>query len=266
MAVINQAIILAAGLGQRLRSRAASKPLTRVHAACLLEISMRQLIAAGITKIVVVTGYQADQVEAEIDRLRALLPAEIVAARIDDWTRPNGWSVIAGAKQVEGPFVLVMADHIFADGLLDALAARVLAANMLEDCDAVLATDRIDNPRIDHDDVTWVALDQRGHIERIGKHIARFNAVDCGAFVATAGLPRAIATAIEQGLPGSLSDGMQVLARARRAASVDVAGAWWVDVDDPASLDLALREAPAQIGWLQAERASQSSGVLHAVG
>ena len=251
--MVNHAIILAAGLGQRLRARSASKPLTQVHSLSLIEIGVRQLHAAGIAHIVVVTGHEADRVEAHIDALAHRLDLDLRCVRLEDWSRPNGWSVIAGAGAVDAPFVLVMADHMFGDGLL----AR-LAGQSLDQCDVVLATDRVDNPLVDPDDATWAARDDQARITAIGKHIAPYDAVDCGAFLANVALPRAIERAIAQGAAGSLSDGMQVLADARRAMTMDIAGAWWLDVDDPRALDLALDQAPDHLDCVR--RAAMADG------
>ncbi len=200
----------------------------------MIEIAVRQAAAAGARNIVVVTGHEAAQVE---EALRSIvLPAQctVIPQRLNDWSKPNGWSVIAGAKLVSGPFLLMMADHIFSDSILPLLAEQNLC-----DADVILATDRAENPLVDPDDATWVALDEEGRIRQIGKEIENFDCVDCGAFLAGHQLPRAIEQAIACGKPGSLSDGMQVLADAGRAGTVDIADAWWIDVDDPRAHDLA---------------------------
>jgi choline kinase len=108
-----------------------------------------------------------------------------------------------------------------------------------------LAIDRrLDNPLVDPDDATWVRLDERGFITAIGKTIEPYDAVDCGAFLATPELATAIREAIAAGKAGSLSDGMQVLADRGRAATMDIDDAWWMDVDDPRAHALAEELAP----------------------
>jgi choline kinase len=111
-----------------------------------------------------------------------------------------------------------------------------------------LAIDRrVTSPLIDPDDATWVATDARGRIRAIGKTIAEYDAVDCGAFLATPELAAAIAEAVAAGKSGSLSDGMQRLADQGRAATLDIGEAWWLDVDDPRAHALAEAEAPVQL-------------------
>jgi 1L-myo-inositol 1-phosphate cytidylyltransferase len=87
-----------------------------------------------------------------------------------------------------------------------------------------------------------------GRILAIGKAITDYDAVDCGAFLATPELAQAIAAAIRAGKSGSLSDGMQLLADAGRAATMDVGAdehdAWWMDVDDARAHAIAEDQAP----------------------
>lgn len=247
--MVKNAIILAAGYGSRLQSRSASKPLAMVHGLSLIEIAVRQAAAAGAREIIVVTGHRASEVETALPQISLPSGCRVSARRLDDWSKPNGWSVIAGALSLSGPFLLMMADHIFGDAILPLLAAQELTGT-----DVVLATDRTDNPLIDPDDVTWVKLNECGRIREIGKDISGYNAADCGAFLANAALPAAIEQAIRSGKPGSLSDGMQVLADADRATAMDIGGAWWIDVDDPRAHDLAGAQAADNLAIFGAER------------
>jgi len=222
-------LILAAGFGSRLRNLFASKPLAKVNGVTLLEIAMRQLASAGVTRVVVVTGYQADLIEAAVADLRSRLELEIVTTRVDDWEKPNGYSVVAGAELLSDNYLLVMCDHILSTAIL-----RGLAGVSNADRGVILATDRQTvSPLIDPEDATWVQTSERGLIKRIGKDLQTYDAVDCGAFLATPALAKAILAAIDQGKQGSLSDGMQMLADQGRAATLDIGNAWWMDVDDP---------------------------------
>jgi choline kinase len=192
---------------------------------------------------VVVTGHQAETVEAALPTLAGRAGIPVIAGRVDDWSKPNGFSVMAGAARIEGDYLLLMADHIFSASIL-----KRLAAQGGPDRGVTLATDRrVTSPLVDPDDATWVATDPAGRIRAIGKGIADYDAVDCGAFLATPELAAAIAEAVSAGKPGSLSDGMQRLADRGRAATMDVGEAWWLDVDDPRAHALAEAEAPVQL-------------------
>lgn len=237
------ALIIAAGFGSRLREKSESKPLTPIAGVPLLELGARQARAAGAQRLVVVTGYRADDIEAFLPGLaeRTGMPCESV--RVADWSLPNGHSVMAGAAAIDGNYLLMMADHIFSGPIL-----RDLAGQHGTDRGVTLAIDRrTDSPLIDPDDATWVQTGERGFIRAIGKTIPAYDAVDCGAFLATPELAAAIGEAIAAGKAGSLSEGMQRLADAGRAATMDIGDAWWLDVDDPRALELAEAEAPGQL-------------------
>lgn len=227
-------LILAAGFGSRLREMFPLKPLALVNGVSLLEISLRQLAIAGVTRAVLVTGYEAAKVEAACAQLEGRLPLQILTKRVDDWEKPNGYSVMAGASLLPGKFLLVMCDHLLSSPILQALAG----VRDITTRDVTLAIDRQTvSPLIDPEDATWVKVNSRGFIECIGKEISDYDAVDCGAFLAGPGLTHAIGQAIAEGKSGSLSDGMQWLADRGRAATLDIGtlaggNAWWMDVDD----------------------------------
>ncbi len=237
------ALIIAAGFGSRLRDVSDSKPLTPIAGIPLLELGARQAKAAGVKRVVVVTGHEAERIEAALPALAARVGIPVVAQRVEDWSKPNGWSVMAGADVIDGNYLLMMSDHIFSAAILSELAKQDGP-----DRGVTLAVDyRCDNPLVDPDDATWVKLNGRGFITAIGKTIPEYDAVDCGAFLATPELAAAIREAIAEGKAGSLSEGMQRLADAGRAATMDIGSAWWLDVDDPRAHALAEEQAPREL-------------------
>lgn len=237
------ALIIAAGFGSRLRDISDSKPMTPIAGVPLLELGVRQAKAAGVSRVVVVTGHEAERLEAALPALASRAGIPVVAQRVDDWSKPNGWSVLAGAAVIPGNYLLMMSDHIFSGSILNRLARQDSP-----DRGVTLAVDyRCDHPLIDPDDATWVKLDAAGFITAIGKSLARYDAVDCGAFLCTPELADAIRAAIAEGKAGSLSEGMQILADAGRAATMDIGAAWWLDVDDPRAFELAEAQAPREL-------------------
>ncbi len=241
------ALIIAAGYGSRLRDVSPSKPLTSIGGVPLLELGVRQAAGAGAARVVVVTGHRADEVEAALPALAARAGIPVDPARVADWSLPNGHSVLAGAARIDGDYLLMMADHIFAAPILQRLAKQGS-----DDRGVTLAIDRrTASPLIDPDDATWVETRSDGRIAAIGKALTRYDAVDCGAFLATPELATAIAGAIAAGETGSLSQGMQRLADGGRAATMDIGSddtaAWWLDVDDPRAHALAEAEAPRRL-------------------
>ena len=226
-------LILAAGLGTRLRGISESKPLTPVGGIPLLEHVIRRAAAGGATRFLVVTGHEAARVEAFLAELQFRLPVPIGWERAEDWTKPNGHSVLAGAKVLRGDYLLSMADHLFDPQIV----ARLLDAPSEG---VTLAVDRnLTGPLLDIDDATKVEVAPRGEIVRIGKTLASYGAIDTGLFRATPALAEAIRAVIAAGGSGSLSEGVQRLADAGLASTVDIGKARWIDVDSPAMLALA---------------------------
>lgn len=234
------ALIIAAGYGSRLAELSPSKPLTPVAGMPLIEIGVRQAMMAGVTRVVVVTGHQADLVETFLADLSLRAGIEIVPVRLKDWSTPNGHSVMAGATRCDGDYLLLMADHVFEADIL----SRLMDEGSTQRGVTLAIDRRLDNPLVDPEDATWVRTGEQGRILAIGKTISPYDAVDCGAFLATPELALAIRDAIAEGKPGSLSDGMQRLADRGRAFTMDIDDAWWIDVDDPRAHALVEELAP----------------------
>lgn len=226
-----KALIVAAGLGSRLRAVSPCKPLTAVEGVPLIERVIAAARAGGATGFVVVTGHEGNRVEVFLE---ALDPA-IVRIRTPDWTLANGHSVLTGAAAIGGdPHLLMMADHLFEPAIVAALIAAPPTALRL-------AIDRrLDNPFVDLDDVTRVRT--RGDkIVAIGKQLGDYDAFDCGIFVVDGRFHEVLRGSIAADGAGSISAGVGRLAASGGATTLDIGDRWWIDVDDAASLALAER-------------------------
>jgi 1L-myo-inositol 1-phosphate cytidylyltransferase len=233
-------LILAAGLGSRLRGVSDSKPLTPVGGIPLLEHVVRRAATGGATRVLVVTGHEAERVEAFLAQLQMRMSVPIGWERVGDWTRPNGHSVLAGASVLNGNYLLSMSDHLFDPRIVSGLLAQRATG-------VTLAVDRnLSGPLLDVDDATKVEVAPDGRIARIGKELAKYDAIDTGLFLATPALAEAIRDEIDAGAQGSLSEGVQRLARAGLASTMDIGTARWIDVDSPEMLALAESRAASE--------------------
>jgi choline kinase len=229
-----QCLIIAAGQGSRLRSKAPSKPLAPIAERPLIEHVVRRARAGGATSFLVVTGYAGGGVETFLSRLAAREGLAIECVRNEEWRRPNGVSVAAAAPRLAPRFLLLMSDHLFDPSMV---AATIAAEDR---GDILLAVDRrLDNELVDIDDVTKVETAADGSIVRLGKSIDRYDAFDTGIFRCTPALVEAIQESVAAGGQGSLSEGVQRLADHGRAFALDIGERWWLDVDDPRALALA---------------------------
>ena len=221
-----QALVVAAGYGTRLSAVSPSKPLTLVAGVPLIGRVLDAARAGGATGFVVVTGHEAEPVEAYL----AAHHPDARYVRTADWSVANGHSVLTGADAIgRAPHLLMMADHLFDPGIVAALIAAPPAPLRL-------AVDRrLDNPRVDLDDVTRV-LTEGEAIRAIGKHLPHYDAYDCGVFRVDGGFHDALRGVITGGNAGSISAGVGQLARSGEAHTLTIGDRWWIDVDDPAAL------------------------------
>lgn len=230
--MLRDAVILAAGMGTRLREDKTDvpKPLFTVGGVPLIKRTILTLASAGITRVVVVTGYAADQVEAALknDATYADKGITIDIAFNKDFQLKNGVSVIVGGRVVNGPFALSMADHVYTTAIAKAVASCDITA-----ADLYLATDeRVDN-QLDIDDATKVKT-EAGRIVDIGKTIPVYDRIDCGVFAVTPRLVDELEKFRAAHGDCSLSEGVKVLASQNRARVVDIGNETWQDVDTPA--------------------------------
>jgi choline kinase len=226
--MITTAILLAAGEGSRLRAAAASKPLCPVGGKPLIEHAIHGFAAAGLARVVVVLGYEADRIEAHL--AAGTWPIAVETVRTRDYRQPNGVSVLAAEAALAGAeALLAMCDH-----LVDpALYARVALAGA--GGGARLAIDRdVTSDLVDLDDVTCVRTEGEA-IVAIGKHLENYDCFDTGVFAIGPGLFAAL-NSLES---PSLTEGMRVLAACGIARTIDCSDLAWIDVDDPAALDKA---------------------------
>jgi 1L-myo-inositol 1-phosphate cytidylyltransferase len=238
-----QCLILAAGQGTRLRSLAASKPLAEIDGRPLIAHVVRAAKAGGATSFLIVTGYRAEAIHAMLPALAEEAGVPIEAVGNPDWARPNGLSVLAAAPKLEDEFLLLMSDHLFDPGIAAGLIAgrrRDAALTLAADFDPA-------NPLIDIDDATKLRVDGEGRINRIGKTLADYNAIDTGIFHATPALLDALRRSLAEGGAGSLSEGVQRLAEDGRAFVHDIDGGWWIDVDDEAAFRRAEQSLPPEL-------------------
>ncbi len=222
---ITTAVLLAAGAGTRLRSAAESKPLCVVGGKALIDHAIERMATAGITRVIVTTGYRAEAIEAHLASRD--WPVTVETALTADWRQPNGVSALAAAPLLAGAATLLaMCDHLV-DPALYARMADTGAGDGLN-----LGIDRrLGHPWVDPDDVTFVAT-KGDRIVAIGKGMAPHDCYDTGVFAVDAPFFAALETLAEP----SITDAVRLLAAAGAAGVVDCSDIDWIDVDDPKAL------------------------------
>jgi choline kinase/phosphoglycolate phosphatase-like HAD superfamily hydrolase/phosphatidylglycerophosphate synthase len=223
-------VVLASGMGSRLRSKTSPKPLVELGGISLIERVLAGARQAGFDEVVVVTGHRADQIDRhmlEVSRRRGIA---VTVVRNERYREGNGLSALAARDGVgHEPFALVMADHVFSPSLLQRLKqSSVEPGEVLVAVDTRLGQAAGVDPR----DAMKVRVAD-GHIRAIGKQLALYDAFDVGAFVCGPALFDAVEMAVAAG-DSSLAGAIQVLADAGVARALPIGDeAWWFDVDTP---------------------------------
>lgn len=121
--VADTAMVMAAGMGKRMRPLTAAqpKPLVRVAGRALIDHALDRLRDAGVAKAVVNVHYLADALEAHV--LERAAPAITISNERGQLLETGGGMVKAlAAGLLPDPFFCVNADSIWLDGPRNAFA------------------------------------------------------------------------------------------------------------------------------------------------
>ncbi|EIT69410.1 MULTISPECIES: NTP transferase domain-containing protein [Hydrocarboniphaga] len=243
-----KALILSAGQGSRLLPLTVSRPkcLIELSGLSLLEWQLQALAAAGVTEVVVVTGFSMDQVEAEVAkrapaglRVRTLYnPFYKLADNL-----ATCWLVRA---EMQGPCLILNGDTL----IEPEIARRLLAA---PDAPITVTIDR--KPSYDSDDMK--VHTEGSQLQAIGKTLTadvtngesigflRFSAEGAARFVAeierVMRLPEGVKLWYLSAINGLTQSGCEV-----RVVSIE--GLEWGEVDFHPDVD---RARALTAGWVQ---------------
>jgi MurNAc alpha-1-phosphate uridylyltransferase len=126
--VPNTAMVMAAGLGKRMRPLTATKPkpLVEVAGKALLDHVLDRLRAAGVKNVVVNVHYLADSLQAHLARTADGLNVTISDER--DLLLETGGGLVQAQRMIDcDPFLAVNSDNLWVDGPADTL--KLLASH-----------------------------------------------------------------------------------------------------------------------------------------
>ena len=121
-AKIESAMVMAAGLGKRMRPLTATrpKPLVRVAGKALIDHSLDRIEAAGIGHVVVNVHYLADALEAHLAAQKR--PFTIAVSDEREQLLETGGGMVKALPQLRGdPILIVNSDNIWTDGPQDSI-------------------------------------------------------------------------------------------------------------------------------------------------
>ncbi len=115
------AMVLAAGLGKRMRPLTATqpKPMVRVAGKPLVDHALDKLADAGVAKAVVNVHYLADSIEAHLKERAA---PEVIISDEREQLLETGGGIVKAADQLPDPFFCLNSDNIWLDGPVNAFA------------------------------------------------------------------------------------------------------------------------------------------------
>ncbi|HID08858.1 TPA: CDP-alcohol phosphatidyltransferase, partial [Candidatus Micrarchaeota archaeon] len=212
---VKTAVILAAGQGKRMGAET-PKPLLRVAGREILYRTLSKLRALGVERFVLVTQPRFRE-EFEEFLSKHGFEAEIVLNPYPE--RGNGYSLYLAREVVDGPFFLVMGDHIYGDGFL---AKAIRGKGLVVD----------PAPRYaDRDEATKVRI-SGGRVVGIGKGLEDPDGYDTGFFI----LEPAIFEVAERLVAVEETVELSRIVEGARIPVHEVTDEFWMDVDTPEDL------------------------------
>ncbi|HLU95808.1 MAG TPA: phosphocholine cytidylyltransferase family protein [Thermobifida alba] len=226
-------MILAAGAGRRLRPYTDTLPKALVPVdgdTTIMDISLRNLAAVGLTDVVVVVGYRSEAVEERreaLERRHGVKITTVFNDKAEEWN--NAYSLWTARDYFAEGVLLVNGDTVHPVGV-----EKTLLAN--RGPEIVLA---VDNVKTLADEEMKVTLDETGHLSRITKLMDPATAA--GEYIGV--------TLIEGGVAGRLADALrttwerdpqlyyedgyqELVDRGGRIAVAPIGEVDWVEVDN----------------------------------
>jgi len=233
--LITEAVILAGGLGTRLRGKTGvPKYLLEVDGVPLIRYPIGSLVRAGVEKFTFVVAHLFKK------RLENLLRSCELEYCLVENRHPdlgNGYSLLRAEPCVEkSPFYVSMCDHIYTSYIPLQLARR-----MKEIDDFIVLISGDSSPKyIDIEEATKLITDDRGRLLNAGKRLKTYTHVDTGVFVMSREI-FSIGESLESG-PLELTSLLISLAMGTgKVFVIDVAGTPWTEVDTVEDLEQLVR-------------------------
>lgn len=115
------AMVLAAGLGKRMRPLTATqpKPMVRVAGKPLIDHTLDKLADAGVARAVVNVHYLGDSIEAHV---KERLAPRVTISDEREQLLETGGGIVKAADQLPDPFFCLNSDNIWLDGPVNAFA------------------------------------------------------------------------------------------------------------------------------------------------
>lgn len=223
-------ILLAAGMGLRLKDLTGSKPkaLIKIDGRPLIYYAISFLKKIGIKKIIVIGGFKFNNLKREV----AKIDSNIAIVENRQYAKGNLYSLVRALPFIKKSFILMNNDHIYRKSIASCVK------NQLKE--GIIAF--TDNDRQLGDDDMKVLTDRRGNIKKISKKLQKYDRGYVGMTFCHKKMLAHYKKGIEKtktvyGKNAVVEDVLQVLAQNRVPVTVgDISGYGWYEIDYPHEL------------------------------
>lgn len=259
--MIRQAVIMAGGLGSRLKGRTTSMPkgFIEIEGTAIVERSVKKLFAAGVEEIIIGTGHCSEWYERLAEKYHC-----VTLAKNDRYADTGSMGTLACcAPLVRGDFLLLESDLIYDD-----IGLAVLVNEHREN--VILAS----GPTKSGDEV-YLEADKNGFLARHSKKLSEIGAV-FGELVGITKLTKATLDAMVAYCSAHLGDqpkmeyetAMSAVSSASRDDSAKIAirkieHYAWREIDDESHLAMATKEVYPLILENESLRATRREVLLN---
>ncbi len=233
-------IVLAAGAGTRLMPLTESLPKTLLAIdgeRTILDVAISNLAVAGLTEVVVVTGFASEEIESRVASLAERHGVTVSTLHNERWDLNNSYSLWLAGPYLERGAIVVNGDTLHPVSVVQRLLERAASQPPF---DIALA---VDDRKVLGAEAMKVTVGADGGVTRISKEIDPRTAA--GEYIGVACVPARSAVALVDALAATWTadpslyyeDGFQVLADSGgRIEVVPIGEVEWVEVDDLADL------------------------------
>jgi len=234
-----EAIILAAGLGKRLRRVVKGPKFSlKIENFPLIYYPILTLASIGVKKFIVVVAKKFSNVAQNIAHsLEEQYGFKVVLIENPYPERGNGYSfLLAKESVVEEEFFVSMCDHIYSKSI----PLEIMETMVKSNADIVIGADP--SPKfITVKEATKIYADEAGNVVKIGKNIGEYNCIDLGVFLIKRNV---LDKVVDLRGKAHITFSNIIAEAARRKCKVIVARikqGLWTDIDTPSDLEELLR-------------------------
>jgi len=234
-----EAVILAAGLGKRLREVVKGpKFALKVEGLPLIYYPILTLANVGVRKFVVVVARKFYNIARNVVRnLEERYGLEIVLIENPCPEKGNGYTFLLARESIVGEkFFVSMCDHIYSKSI----PLEIMKTMVKSNADVVVGADS--SPKfIAIEEATKIYADEKGNIVKIGKNIEKYNYIDLGVFMIKRNVLDKVID-LKSKVHVSFSDIIAEAARKKcKVIIAEIKQGLWTDIDTPKDLEELLR-------------------------